>query len=39
LGPGYAGIPNTLFAQDNTSMLFGDGREAIQEIITALKEL
>jgi NAD(P) transhydrogenase subunit beta len=39
LGPGYAGIPNPLFAQDNASMLFGDGREAIQEIITALKEL
>jgi NAD(P) transhydrogenase subunit beta len=39
LGPGYAGIPNPLFAQDNASMLFGDGREAIQDIITALKEL
>jgi len=39
LGPGYAGIPNPLFAQDNATMLFGDGREAIQEIIAALKDL
>ncbi len=39
LGPGYAGIPNPLFAQENASMLFGDGREAVQDIISALKEL
>lgn len=39
LGPGYAGIPNPLFAQDNATMLFGDGRDAIQEIIAALKDL
>ncbi|MDH3626041.1 MAG: NAD(P)(+) transhydrogenase (Re/Si-specific) subunit beta [Acidobacteriota bacterium] len=38
LSPGYAGIPNPLFALDNTLMFFNDGKQAIQEIITALKE-
>jgi NAD(P) transhydrogenase subunit beta len=38
LSPGFAGIPNPLFAMDNTLMFFNDGREAIQEIITAVKE-
>ena len=38
LSPGFAGIPNKLFAADNTLMLFGDGREAVQELIAALKE-
>ena len=26
LSPGFAGIPNPLFAMDNTLMLFGTGR-------------
>jgi len=38
LGPGFAGIPNPLFAADNTLMLFGDGQKAVREIITALNE-
>jgi NAD(P) transhydrogenase subunit beta len=38
LSPGFAGIPNKLFAADNTLMLYGDGREAVQELIAALKE-
>ena len=38
LSPGYAGIPNPLFAMDNTLMFFGDGKQAIQDIITAIKE-
>jgi NAD(P) transhydrogenase subunit beta len=38
LSPGFAGIPNPLFAQDNTLMYFADGRKAIQDIATALKE-
>jgi NAD(P) transhydrogenase subunit beta len=38
LSPGYAGIPNPLFAMDNTMMLFGDGKKAIQDILTAVKE-
>jgi len=38
LSPGFAGIPNPLFAADNTLMLFGDGKKALLEIIAALKE-
>ncbi len=38
LSPGFAGIPNPLFALDNTLMYFADGRKAIQDIVTAIKE-
>ena len=38
LSPGFAGIPNPLFAADNTLMLFGDGQKAVLEIIAAVKE-
>ena len=38
LSPGFAGIPNPLFAADNTLMLFGDAQKAVREIIDALKE-
>ncbi len=38
LSPGYAGIANPLFAAENSSMLFGDGKAMIQDISTALKE-
>jgi len=37
LSPGFAGIPNPLFAADNTLMLFADAREGVQQIIAALK--
>ncbi len=36
LSPGFAGIPNPLFAADNTLMLFGDGREAVVGISKSL---
>ncbi|MEW6324502.1 MAG: NAD(P)(+) transhydrogenase (Re/Si-specific) subunit beta [Nitrospirota bacterium] len=39
LSPGFAGIPNPLFAADNTLMFFHDGRKAILELIGALKEV
>ena len=39
LSPGFAGIPNPLFAADNTLMLFNDGRKAVFALIAALKEL
>jgi len=39
LSPGFAGIPNPLFAADNTLMLFGDGKEAVVNINTALRQL
>jgi H+-translocating NAD(P) transhydrogenase subunit beta len=38
LSPGFAKIPNPLFAAENTLMLFADGRKAIQDIINALNE-
>ena len=39
LSPGFAGIPNPLFAAPNTLMLFADGKKAIVDIISALKEI
>ncbi len=39
LSPGFAGIPNPLFALDNTLMLFSDGKKAIMDISSAMKEL
>ncbi len=38
LSPGFSGIPNPLFAEDNTSMLFGDGKETMQELVNEYKE-
>ena len=38
LSPGFAGIPNPLFSAENTLMLFGDGRKAIQDVINALND-
>ncbi len=39
LSPGFAGIPNPLFAANNTLMLFGDGKEAVTAINSALNQL
>lgn len=38
LSPGFAGLPNPLFAMDNTLMLFGDGKQAIIDVNASLKE-
>jgi len=38
LSPGFAGIPNPLFAADNTLMMFADGKKAVREIARALSE-
>lgn len=37
--PGYAGIENELFFQPKTSMLFGDAKKVLQEILVQLKEV
>ena len=39
LSPGFAGIPNPLFAADNCLMLFGDGKKAVVDLIAALKDV
>lgn len=36
LSPGFAGIPNPLFAADNTLMLFDDGKAAVNAINASL---
>jgi NAD(P) transhydrogenase subunit beta len=37
LSPGFAGIPNPLFAADNTLMYFADGKKAILDLVAAIK--
>ena len=39
LSPGFAGIPNKLFAAPNALMLFGDGKQVMRELVIALDEL
>ncbi|MEE3220564.1 MAG: NAD(P)(+) transhydrogenase (Re/Si-specific) subunit beta, partial [Planctomycetota bacterium] len=38
LSPGFAGIPNPLFAADNCLMFFGDGKQAVLDLVAAIKE-
>ena len=37
LSPGYAGIPNELFDYDNSTMVFGDAKKVLTEVVTELK--
>ena len=39
LSPGFAGIPNPLFALDHSLMLFGDAKKMVLDIIAALKDV
>jgi NAD(P) transhydrogenase subunit beta len=39
LSPGYAGIRNPLFDNDNTLMLFSDAKAALQEMVKEMKDL
>ena len=39
LSPGYAGIDNPLFYEDNTLMLFADAKKGLSEVVMAVKEL
>lgn len=38
LSPGFAGLPNPLFAMDHTYMVYGDGKKAVIEMTQALNE-
>jgi H+-translocating NAD(P) transhydrogenase subunit beta len=37
MNPGFAGIENALFFNDNTRMLFGDARKSLTELVQAVK--
>lgn len=37
--PGYAGIENQLFFQPKTSMLFGDAKKALQDLLAEIKNI
>jgi NAD(P) transhydrogenase subunit beta len=37
--PGYAGIENNLFFQPKTSMLFGDAKKVLQDLISEIKNV
>jgi NAD(P) transhydrogenase subunit beta len=37
--PGYAGIENELFFQPKTSMLFGDAKNVLQQLLTEIKNV
>jgi NAD(P) transhydrogenase subunit beta len=39
LSPGFAGIPNPLFAMPNTLMFYADGQQAVLDIVKAIKSL
>ena len=39
LSPGFAGIPNPLFAADNTLMLFADAKQAVLDLTASMKNL
>ena len=39
LSPGFAGIPNPLFANDNSLMFFADAQAGVLDIVKEIKAL
>jgi NAD(P) transhydrogenase subunit beta len=37
LRPGYAGVQNPLFFNENTQMYFGDARDSVEKLNSALR--
>ena len=37
MNPGFAGVENELFFNDNTIMLFGDAKETVAKLVSELK--
>ncbi len=37
-GTGFAGIPNPLFSNDKTKMLFGNAKETVEQLVTGVKQ-
>jgi NAD(P) transhydrogenase subunit beta len=37
--PGYAGIENNLFFLPKTSMLFGDAKKVLQDLVSEIKAI
>ena len=37
-GAGFAGIPNPLFSMDKTSMLFGNAKETVENLVAGVKQ-
>jgi len=37
MASGFAGIENPLFFKDNTTMIFGDAKKTLQEVVTEFK--
>jgi H+-translocating NAD(P) transhydrogenase subunit beta len=39
LGSGYAGVKNDLFEYPNTTMIFGDAKKVLQDLVAEMKQL
>jgi NAD(P) transhydrogenase subunit beta len=36
-GTGFAGIPNPLFSNEKTAMLFGDAKQTVEQLVSGVK--
>jgi H+-translocating NAD(P) transhydrogenase subunit beta len=39
MNTGFAGIDNPLFYNENTSLLFGDAKQSVADVLAQVKEL